>query len=143
MGTGARTTCQAEAAGFCESRTGTMNSVNSVCKSGGVCGNSKIDGTLEECDDGNNVAGDGCDASCLLETSYSLLAVTAASAAMPINCEFVQTSFDVGVPNGVCWPRCTRSFGPENQCTSRSEQVRMAGVTGTAPRAVVKGFSYR
>eukprot|EP00162_Nutomonas_longa_P016564 comp22541_c0_seq19/m.57189 comp22541_c0_seq19/g.57189 ORF comp22541_c0_seq19/g.57189 comp22541_c0_seq19/m.57189 type:complete len:125 (-) comp22541_c0_seq19:67-441(-) len=59
MGTGARTTCQAEAAGFCESRTGTMNSVNSVCKSGGVCGNSKID-ALEECDDGNNVAGDGC-----------------------------------------------------------------------------------
>ena len=34
-----------------------------------VCGNSAVE-TLEQCDDGNTRAGDGCSATCLIETGY-------------------------------------------------------------------------
>ena len=37
------------------------------------CGNSIVDGAgpfLETCDDGNNIAGDGCSADCKVETGY-------------------------------------------------------------------------
>ena len=37
-----------------------------------VCGNSVLpSGTTKECDDGNILGGDGCSASCTLETSFS------------------------------------------------------------------------
>jgi len=45
-----------------------LNIRNALWGQGGSCGNGKID-TLEECDDGNNFAGDGC-AQCDVEPMY-------------------------------------------------------------------------
>ncbi len=44
-----------------------------------LCGNGVLDPT-EQCDDGNNVSGDGCSASCRLETPTSTLSAPAPSA---------------------------------------------------------------
>ncbi len=41
--------------------------VAGMCEGGGFCGDGQLNGRVEECDDGNTTAGDGCNASCLLE----------------------------------------------------------------------------
>jgi cysteine-rich repeat protein len=40
-----------------------------VCVDKATCGNGLVDQASEQCDDGNNVSGDGCDAACQLESS--------------------------------------------------------------------------
>lgn len=49
-----------------ECASGICNASSGTCAAGNVCGNGKREG-LEMCDDGNLVAGDGCDGVCKLE----------------------------------------------------------------------------
>ena len=49
----------------------------------GYCGNGILEGT-EECDDGNNVPGEGCNGWCLLEVDYACL--VEGERCIPINC---------------------------------------------------------
>lgn len=35
-----------------------------------MCGNGKTQGSLEECDDGNVVSGDGCSSTCKIEDNF-------------------------------------------------------------------------
>ena len=43
-----------------------------------VCGDSTLDGA-DECDDGNTTSGDGCSASCTIETNFKCIETTAPS----------------------------------------------------------------
>jgi cysteine-rich repeat protein len=39
---------------------------------GGICGDEVVDEGYEECDDGNDIVGDGCDTACLNEVDFSI-----------------------------------------------------------------------
>jgi large repetitive protein len=45
-----------------------------ICTGSGYCGDSKVD-AREQCDDGNNIDGDGCSASCLTESNSGILSL--------------------------------------------------------------------
>ena len=61
------------------------NGVEAASTSGaaGLCGDYNVD-SGEECDDGNEVDGDGCSASCTIESSSGMLCLTSASLSLCI-----------------------------------------------------------
>ncbi|QSQ13154.1 DUF4215 domain-containing protein [Myxococcus landrumensis] len=58
------------ASGVCES--GTCNPHSDLCVTANICGNGMLDGS-EQCDDANTTSGDGCTATCTIETGYTCL----------------------------------------------------------------------
>ncbi len=58
--------CSANGNASCASGVCDATEAPDTCEPAGVCGNGIVDGT-DACDDGNTVAGDGCDAVCVVE----------------------------------------------------------------------------
>jgi cysteine-rich repeat protein len=62
-----------------------------VAKELAVCGNAKVEGA-EQCDDGNNLNGDGCSATCTRETEHNLECIYSASSCSSPYTEILKTS---------------------------------------------------
>ncbi|MFZ2911741.1 MAG: myxococcus cysteine-rich repeat containing protein, partial [Candidatus Absconditicoccaceae bacterium] len=72
-------------------KTGTCNtSVTILANTGAVCGNNILEG-IEQCDNGNITAGDGCSATCTLETPSCVLTATPITGYAPLSVLFSGT----------------------------------------------------
>ena len=69
-GDGCSATCVVESGYSCSPTT--VGSGPSICTLNPVCGNGTVSGT-EICDDGNTASGDGCSATCTIESGYKCL----------------------------------------------------------------------
>ncbi len=51
------------------SRLGVRNAGKAITVAIGICGDGVLDPEVEDCDDGNQVAGDGCEPTCTVSSS--------------------------------------------------------------------------
>jgi len=86
-----------------------LTAVDETASATGTCGNSQREGN-EECDDGNTIANDGCNAQCLVEGGYQCLPLEVNGKDMCVPCGDKQ---------------CTTSFSLQSRCMDTAAALDM------------------